>query len=56
MEPRLPIDIKLGLKNIVRNYHKVNLTMCTGGSHLSQIFWEHENLSGLSIIQLIQLL
>ena len=28
----------------------------TGGSHLSWIFWEHENLSGLSIIQLIQLL
>ena len=22
----------------------------TGGSHLSQIFWEHENLSGLSVI------
>ena len=28
----------------------------TGGSHLSWIFWEHENLSGLSIIRLIQLL
>ena len=28
----------------------------TGGSHLSRIFWEHENLSGLSIIRLIQLL
>ena len=28
----------------------------TGGSHLSQIFWEHENLSGLSIIWLIKLL
>ena len=28
----------------------------TGGSRLSQIFWEHENLSGLSIIWLIQLL
>ena len=28
----------------------------TGGSHLSQIFWEHENLSDLSIIWLIQLL
>ena len=28
----------------------------TGGSRLSWIFWEHENLSGLSIIQLIQLL
>ena len=22
----------------------------TGGSHLSQIFWEHENLSGLSVL------
>ena len=28
----------------------------TGGSRLSRIFWEHENLSGLSIIWLIQLL
>ena len=28
----------------------------TGGSCLSRIFWEHENLSGLSIIWLIQLL
>ena len=28
----------------------------TGGSHLSWIFWEHENLSGLSVIQLIQLI
>ena len=28
----------------------------TGGSCLSQIFWEHENLSSLSIIWLIQLL
>ena len=27
----------------------------TGGSRLSQIFWEHENLSSLSIIRLIQL-
>ena len=25
----------------------------TGGSHLSQIFWEHENLSGLSVIWFI---
>ena len=25
----------------------------TGGSHLSQIFWEHENLSSLSVIWLI---
>ena len=24
----------------------------TGGSHLSWIFWEHENLSGLSVIWL----
>ena len=28
----------------------------TGGSRLSQIFWDHENLSSLSIIQLITLL
>ena len=26
----------------------------TGGSHLSQVFWEHENLSGLRVIWLIQ--
>ena len=25
----------------------------TGGSHLSQIFWEHENQSGLLVIWLI---
>ena len=25
----------------------------TGGSHLSRIIWEHENLSGLSVIFLI---
>ena len=25
----------------------------TGGSHLSRIFWEHENQSGLLVIQLI---
>ena len=28
----------------------------TGGSRLSRIFWKHENLSGLSIIWLNQLL
>ena len=28
--------------------------IATGGSHLSQSFWEHENLSGLRVIQLIQ--
>ena len=28
----------------------------TGGSHLGRIFWEPENLSGLSIIWLIRLL
>ena len=28
----------------------------TGGSRLNRIFWEHENLTGLSIIWLIQLL
>ena len=26
----------------------------TGGSHLSRIFWKHENLSGLRIIKLMQ--
>ena len=34
----------------------INHYIGTGGSCLSQIFWEHENLSGLSIIQVIQLL
>ena len=29
--------------------------LCTGGSCLSQIFWEHENLSGLSVIWLFTL-
>ena len=28
----------------------------TGGSCLSWIFWEHENLSGLSVIRLIQIM
>ena len=32
-----------------RQYHNI----CTGGSCLSQIFWEHANLSGLSVIWLI---
>ena len=32
------------------------MNMFTGGSRLSRIFWEHENLSDLSIIRLIQLL
>ena len=29
------------------------LLCCTGGSYLSQIFWEHETLSGLLVIWLI---
>ena len=29
------------------------LIFSTGGSHLSQIFWEHENLFGLSVIWLM---
>ena len=36
-------------------YIALNSEGCTGGSYLSQNFWEHENLSGLSIIWLIQL-
>ena len=39
-------------KNVCINLHNDD----TGGSRLSRIFWEHENLSGLSIIWLIQLL
>ena len=31
----------------------MNIYDSTGGSHLSQIFWEHENLSSLSVIWLI---
>ena len=40
---------------ILLNWNKVQMTSltCTGGSRLSQIFWEHENLSGLSVIWLI---
>ena len=33
--------------------HTILYYVYTGGSPLSQIFWEHENLSSLSIIQLI---
>ena len=34
--------------------HFTEINTCdTGGSHLSQVFWEHENLSGLSIVWLI---
>ena len=29
--------------------------MYTGGSHLSRIFWEHENLPGLSVLIYIKL-
>ena len=43
--------------NLARNIKEsIYIRVNTGGSHLSRIFWEHENLSGLSIIQLIQLL
>ena len=35
--------------------HIVN-GISTGGSRLSRIFWEHENLSSLSIIRLIQII
>ena len=31
------------------------MCVCTGVSHLCQIFWEHENLSGLSVIWLIHI-
>ena len=50
------------LDSEVHKYLKNHFNEClndkvyTGGSCLSQIFWEHENLSGLSIIWLIQLL
>ena len=30
-----------------------DMQLCTGGSRLSQIFWEHENQSGLLVIWLI---
>ena len=31
----------------------VDIHMYTGGYHLSWIFWEHENQSGLSVMWLI---
>ena len=34
----------------------LTLKLNTGGPHLSQIFWEHENLSGLSVIWLISMI
>ena len=42
--------------NILRRRRRIRRIHRTGGSRLSRIFWEHENLSGLSIIRLIQLL
>ena len=49
-----PISAKLSVICIL--IHRAGQVCSTGGSCLSQIFWEHENLSGLSIIWLIQLL
>ena len=43
------------MKSILESPQK-HLGNNTGGSRLSQIFWEHENLSSLSVIWLIQLL
>ena len=40
----------------VWKYRNSANAVITGGSRLSRIFWEHENLSGLSVIWLIQLL
>ena len=37
----------------INNKQYLFIVLCTGGSHLSQIFWEHENQSGLLVIQLI---
>ena len=44
------------LRNMSQQYETQINKLITGGSRLSRIFWEHENLSGLSIIRLIQLL
>ena len=41
----------LGPQN--KRHQHSQLDVYTGGSHLSQIFWEHENLSSLSVILLI---
>ena len=35
---------------VVVHWTHVQCDRHTGGSHLSRIFWEHENLSNLSII------
>ena len=50
------VDLQLKKQLIHGLNDRVMLDEITGGSHLSQIFWEHENLSGLSSIWLIQLL
>ena len=60
------INILLEHKSIdcwdhLKSYMWMKMYMCTcvcmftytGGSHLSQIFWEHENLYILSVIQII---
>ena len=49
------MELTSNLKGIVCNIYIIYCIPNTGGSRLSRIFWEHENLSGLSIIQLIQL-
>ena len=54
--PSPPIRIPEPLEYVDVANKQVALLINTGGSCLSRIFWEHENLSGLSIIWLIQLL
>ena len=45
---------QLSLVPVQYPWHLIFQIHGTGGSRLSWIFWEHENLSGLSIIWLIQ--
>ena len=52
----VPSHYQVFAKNLEVIRSEQKMLSYTGGSRLSQIFWEHENLSDLSIIRLIQLL
>ena len=50
-----PVQMLTGCQGSLPDACQMSRNPTTGGSRLSQIFWEHENLSGLSIILLIPL-
>ena len=47
------MDIYEGIHSEVVSSNRFDKNSDTGGSHLSRIFWEHENQSGLLVIWLI---